>query len=345
MGNAVGGIADNLPGWLLEFHAIGLRELCRKCLTRLPAYLGFTDVSMYLHDPEKGILTLAGTTHTRPIDLAVRVGGDNTHLMVAVARGGKIMATDRVATERRHRGVQRPDGEPRYPDGSCLIAPLVAGGQLWGVLNFTSRQRKLSPNERLALPAVFDFIAKSLRYARAHHRARTQARVDPLTGLYNRRWVLETLTKEVRRSQRFATPLSLVVADLDGLKAINDANGHMAGDCLLRHVAGRITARLRQFDSAARIGGDESVMLLPATDADAAESSSPSAATRPCSAACRCPSGRAWAWPSGSPAGTLPTYWRPPTRPCTRPSSKAVTKWSAARHHLKSGCPRRARPS
>jgi diguanylate cyclase (GGDEF)-like protein len=270
MGNAAGGMSDNLPGWLLEFHAISLRELCRKCLNRLPAYLGFADVSMYLHDPEKGILTLAGTTHTRPIDLAVRVGGDNTHLMVAVARSGKLLATDRVATERRHRAVRRPDGEPRYPDGSCLVAPLVAGGQLWGVLNFTSRQRKLSPNERLALPAVFDFIAKSLRYARAHHRAQTQARIDPLTGLYNRRWVLETLTKEVRRGQRFATPLSVVVADLDGLKAVNDTNGHMAGDCLLRHVAGRITSRLRQFDSAARIGGDEFVMLLPATDIEGA---------------------------------------------------------------------------
>ena len=257
--------AGALPHWLLEFHELGLRELCRKCVSRLPARLGYADVSMYLHDPDEGILTLAETTHTRPIDPAVRTRGNRTHLMAAVARTGRLMVTERAGRELETRGVRPPAEERPYADGACLIAPLVSGGKLWGMLNFSRRE---ASNVTVAVPheTVFTFIGRALRYARAYARARTEARVDSLTRLYNHRWVVETLTKEIRRTLRFGSPLSVILADLDGLKAVNDRSGHSAGDCVLRHAAQRINSALRQFDSAARVGGDEFVILLPATD-------------------------------------------------------------------------------
>jgi diguanylate cyclase (GGDEF)-like protein len=95
--------------------------------------------------------------------------------------------------------------------------------------------------------------------------------VDPLTGLYNKRWMIETVTREIRRVQRYGAPLSLAVVDLDGLKCVNDQHGHLAGDSALRHVSGRISAGLRELDSAARIGGDEFVVLLPNTDLPGAQ--------------------------------------------------------------------------
>lgn len=260
-----------LPPWLLEFHELGLRELCRKCVSRLPARLGYADVSMYLHDPQESVLTLAETTYARPIDLTVCTRDDHTHLMAAVARTGKLLVTDQARRELESHGLSRAFEEQRpYADGACLIAPLVSGGQLWGLLNFNRREPSKTTGE-VPHEAVFAFIGRALRHARAYDRARTEARVDNLTNLYNHRWIVETLTKEIRRTQRFGGPLSIILADLDELKAINDHAGHSAGDCVLRHVARRINSALRQFDSAARVGGDEFVILLPATDLEGAQ--------------------------------------------------------------------------
>ncbi|MGD8454310.1 MAG: sensor domain-containing diguanylate cyclase [Phycisphaerae bacterium] len=262
--------APGLPSWALEFHELGLRELCRKCVNRLGPRLGYADASLYLCDADEGVLTLAETTHHRPIDLAVPLRDDHSHLMVAVARTGRLLVTSDAGARWQGFGLQRPQDARRYIDGSCLIAPLASGGRLWGILNLSRSRRTKATEVGVPLRPLVALISRSLRYARAYDRARTQARVDPLTGLYNHRWMMETLIREVRRCQRSRTPLAAIMADLDGLKEVNDHSGHSAGDCLLRHIAGRITAALRQSDSAARVGGDEFVMLLPATDLEGA---------------------------------------------------------------------------
>ena len=261
-----------LPHWALTLHELGLRELCRKCVNRLRTRLGYAHASMYLYEQEDGVLTLAETTHTHPVDLAVSMQRDDGHLMVAVARSGKILATSDAASQYESRHLQPPKTPRRYADGRCLIAPLTSGGRLWGVLNFSCAERTSVTEVGLPLEPLFAMISRSLRYARAYDRARTQARIDPLTGLYNNRWVMETLAKEIRRSARTGTPLAVIALDLDGLKEVNDHAGHPAGDCLLQHVAGRITAALRESDSAARVGGDEFVAVLPATDLEGARS-------------------------------------------------------------------------
>jgi diguanylate cyclase (GGDEF)-like protein len=86
---------------------------------------------------------------------------------------------------------------------------------------------------------------------------------DELTGLYNRHHLMETLEREIARSRRTGEPLSVVVADLDDLKALNDGTGHRAGDAALRGAAAAMQAALRESDIAARIGGDEFVAVLP----------------------------------------------------------------------------------
>jgi diguanylate cyclase (GGDEF)-like protein len=285
------GNVDALPGWMNEFHEIGLRELCRLCVSRLPQRLGYRDISVYLHDPVTGILSLSETTHLHPIDAAISIAEDREHLMADVARSGRLLQTSDARREWESRQLPPRDGRHSYPDGACLIAPLMCDGQLWGVLNFSGRRRKVGAERptvgavprtggaarrsvavgRLTRPEpIFEFIGRSLRYAREYEQARLEARIDALTGLYNQRWMKEALDKEIRRSERFAIPLALIAADLDGLKAVNDREGHMAGDCLLRHVARRISSVLRQFDSAARVGGDEFTVLLPATDLEGA---------------------------------------------------------------------------
>jgi len=91
------------------------------------------------------------------------------------------------------------------------------------------------------------------------------ANTDPLTGLANRRFLLDQLEREVERAQRYRRPLSLVYIDLDGFKAVNDRHGHLFGDEVLKGAATAMRSVLRSTDQMARIGGDEFAVLMPET--------------------------------------------------------------------------------
>jgi diguanylate cyclase (GGDEF)-like protein len=96
---------------------------------------------------------------------------------------------------------------------------------------------------------------------------------DVLTGLPNRRALTHRLAMEFRRSVRYGTPVSLLLVDIDGLKQVNDTDGHAAGDRLIRSVGAAITEGLRESDFGARWGGDEFAIVAPSTSARAARSS------------------------------------------------------------------------
>lgn len=97
-----------------------------------------------------------------------------------------------------------------------------------------------------------------------------QAATDELTGLLNRRAFYQRLSGESRRASRYSRSLALVLFDLDGFKALNDAQGHPAGDHALQLLAGAFRSQARAGDVLARLGGDEFAVLAPDTDAAAA---------------------------------------------------------------------------
>ena len=92
-----------------------------------------------------------------------------------------------------------------------------------------------------------------------------EARVDPKTGLFNARYFASALTDELSRAQRFERPLSLIMADLDLLREINNTYGHLAGDAVLKGIAEVFRVELRHYDVPARFGGEEFSILLPET--------------------------------------------------------------------------------
>ena len=101
-------------------------------------------------------------------------------------------------------------------------------------------------------------------YDRAH------AGTDELTGVRRRGVGLEDLSNEIARSRREGEPLVAVYVDVDGLKAVNDNEGHPAGDAMLQVVAARLRGQMRSYDLIIRLGGDEFLCVLPGVSADKA---------------------------------------------------------------------------
>ena len=90
--------------------------------------------------------------------------------------------------------------------------------------------------------------------------------IDGLTGIHNKRYLLECLDRELARSTRYKRPLALVLFDIDHFKAVNDRLGHLAGDEALRQVAGCVRATVRREEVFARYGGEEFAVVLPEAD-------------------------------------------------------------------------------
>jgi diguanylate cyclase (GGDEF)-like protein len=145
------------------------------------------------------------------------------------------------------------------------IVPLKWEGEVIGVL-YVLMDERVSPFDE-ADTALLSLLASqaaiAVQNSRLYENCHTLAVTDPLTGLYNRRLFSEQLSKEISRSGREGTSLSIIVLDVDGLKEYNDSRGHHEGDRVLCEIAGTLELATRESDIACRYGGDEFAALLP----------------------------------------------------------------------------------
>jgi two-component system cell cycle response regulator len=116
------------------------------------------------------------------------------------------------------------------------------------------------------ITSVIARFTLSQEVVKDQERWRDEAARDGLTGLFNDRFLIQVAEKELARVRRYGHPLSLLMIDLDGFKAINDNCGHLKGDQILKSVANLLQQSVRSVDAVARYGGDEFAILLPETD-------------------------------------------------------------------------------
>ncbi len=145
----------------------------------------------------------------------------------------------------------------------CAVDPLPQPTAVTGLMALVDRQARL-------LSTVLAARLHTDQAQRRAERAEADALMDPLTGLVNRRGWNLLLDREEQRCQRYGTLASVLMLDLDGLKAINDSHGHAAGDALLRRAADVLRDAVRSADVVARLGGDEFAVLSVETDLAAA---------------------------------------------------------------------------
>lgn len=129
-----------------------------------------------------------------------------------------------------------------------------------------AREVVLKNGDRVKIgPTIFKFLSGADVEAQYHEEIYRMTIVDGLTQIHNKRYLFETLEKELTRARRYERQLSLLIFDIDYFKNINDQCGHLAGDYVLRELARVVQERIRREELFARYGGEEFVVVLPET--------------------------------------------------------------------------------
>lgn len=157
---------------------------------------------------------------------------------------------------------------------ACI--PLIAHGEARGVLSLEIGKGETTPAQRLILTesarrlavSMAGHVALALENLKSRETLRIQSIRDPLTGTFNRRYMEETLEREVHRANRSDYAFGVIMLDLDYFKLFNDTHGHNAGDVLLREVGALLNRNIRAEDVVCRYGGEEFTVILPEISLD-----------------------------------------------------------------------------
>lgn len=260
-------LTDRLMGAISSLAlAEGKDELCMDILEMAADLLQASCGSLMLLDPcgeQLCIMAAKGMNAHLARTMSVKVG---TEIAGRVAASGHPLLVNDIESDGR---VGIPN-RPRFKTKSFISIPLRQRERTIGVLNLSDKK-----NHGIFTEADLDLLTRFAGYAcimieRSESRERADmlerlSVTDPLTGLYNRRFLEKRMEEELSRCARHGGAFTLLLVDLDNFKTYNDLCGHLAGDTALRKVAKVLQASARQMDTATRYGGEEFCLILPNT--------------------------------------------------------------------------------
>ena len=280
-------VNNKLTNWVAQLeqrnHEISLLnemgDLLQTCLTLDEAYRVIAQYARQLFDNGPGALYLL-SRETDQLELFAAWGGESPDIppfdrdACWALRRGRWHEVNWTNSE-----LLCSHAQPRAVEDS-LCVPVAVQGEVFGLLHLRhdaiggSRHDDWEclrePRQRLAV-ALADHAAMVLVNLKLRETLRSQVVRDPLTGLYNRRYLEEMLTHEILHAERHQTPLGILMLDLDHFKRVNDRFGHQAGDAYLQAVGAFLLNWARSQDIVCRYGGEEFVLILPDTNLATAE--------------------------------------------------------------------------
>jgi len=143
-----------------------------------------------------------------------------------------------------------------------VCVPMISQGDVIGLMVINTSGRDVALDNEV-IQSLSEQLSLAIGNVSLRETLKQQSTIDPLTGLYNRRYFDESLKRELARAKRSQTACSVIMVDLDHFKRINDTYGHDAGDLVLKATSKQLLSRLRTSDVACRYGGEELVLLLP----------------------------------------------------------------------------------
>ena len=251
-------------------HAAAPRELHQLIVDTVAGEIGAEMASLATyHEAQQRLAIVATSGYPAVLVEDLRIAPGVGVMGGVFASRQPLLVTD-AARERA--------GHPRrlrYRTSSFMALPLFAGRQGLGVLTLTDRhdglpftRSDLTTARALAAPAALALAREQLD-ERAQELAHAAA-VDPLTGLFNRRYFETRIAEEIQRARRYGLDLALLIVDADDFKALNDRLGHLAGDRVLKVMADVLRRSVRAFDVCTRFGGEEFAILMPGSDVKSA---------------------------------------------------------------------------
>ena len=244
---------------------ISMDDLLQSCTSQEDAYKVIGFAAGELFEGQTGCLAVLQAS-SRHLEMVARWG--------AAPLGEPIFSLDDCWALRRGQLHEVANAETgllcrhfvSQPNTRYLCVPLTVQGEILGLFCLAGAPAHTSDHQigqlQLAV-TVSESIKLSLSNLKLREKLRAEAIHDPLTGLFNRRYLEEMLVRELHRARRRNSPLCLTMLDLDNFKRFNDSHGHDAGDALLRELGRLMRAKLRKSDILCRYGGEEFVIVLP----------------------------------------------------------------------------------